>query len=292
MCDETTIPPLQQQRSTFQTDLISGMVSGAIYSLVFNPWDRAVYLSMKHKRSFLKKDNFVKPYHGAIQAMTHRMFFGSTYYLMQGQLRSTLVPYLQQELELNWPSVHIITGFAAGAVNGFITNAPSLIKAHTWGNNKGTFRSSIIEMYQAGGVAAFSRGLFTNVMTDSIRGSSYELFRHLLRKKAEEFQENGQSNYINFSCDAMAAFIGTVVASPLNYARIQKYAAAPHLKPPSVSESLKSVWSESKASSYNMSQRVGFFQSRFCIGVGTLRAAAGMAVGQLIFDEMRVRLRS
>lgn len=292
MCDDHSNS--DQQKSTISTDVISGMASGAIYSLLFNPWDRALYLSMKHNRSFLKRDNFAQPYQGAIQAMTNRMFFGSIYYIAQGQMRSSLAPYLHDVLGFEWPLVHSVTGFSAGVINGFLTNAPSLIKAHTWGNNKGTFQSSIVEMYQSGGMGAFSRGLLANVLTDSIRGSSYELFRHVLRNKVTEYRKerDEQSRYIDFFCDATAAFAGTVLAAPMNYARIQKYSVPPSVKAPTITGSLKSVWAESKEYNNSISKKLGFFQSRFCIKVSTLRAAAGMAVGQMIVNEMRVRLKS
>lgn len=64
-------PPLQQdaphQVSFPPVNYISfvcGLLAGAAQAGVFNPWDRALYLSIKNKNRFLSFENFEKPYQG------------------------------------------------------------------------------------------------------------------------------------------------------------------------------------------------------------------------------------
>ena len=42
-------------------NLISGLFSGISCAGIFNPWDRALYLSVKYKRPFILSDNFKVP---------------------------------------------------------------------------------------------------------------------------------------------------------------------------------------------------------------------------------------
>jgi hypothetical protein len=167
-----------------------------------------------------------------------------------------------------------------------------VIKAHTWGHESRTFSSSVVEMYKAAGLRAFTKGMSASILRDAVHGSTYELCRHLLRKKAEEFQHEVKvhPHSIRFACDTAAAFIGTVASSPFNHARTLKFATPPHKKPPTITEALAMVWKESNEHSNKPLGRLRFFQSRFCIGIGTVRAAAGMALGQQIFDYVRNRV--
>ena len=41
-----------------------GFTSGLLQAAVFNPWDRALYLSVLHHRRFLHHDNFQEPMRG------------------------------------------------------------------------------------------------------------------------------------------------------------------------------------------------------------------------------------
>jgi hypothetical protein len=176
------------RKNTLHTDFFSGMFSGAVCSLLFNPWDRAVFLSVKHNRSFLRWDNFSKPYHGALQALVQRTFMGSGYYVAQAQIRNVLTPYLHHQFQASDPVLHIMTGLAAGTTHGVMTNTSAVIKAYTWGHETRTFASSVVEMYKAAGLRAFGKGMSASMLRDAVHGSTYELCRHFFRKTAEEIQ--------------------------------------------------------------------------------------------------------
>ena len=47
--------------------IILGLTTGVITAGIFNPWDRALYLSVKRDRPFLHYDNWRRPYSGFLQ---------------------------------------------------------------------------------------------------------------------------------------------------------------------------------------------------------------------------------
>lgn len=60
--------------------LAGGLISGSIIAVAFNPWDRALYLSMLHNRPFLTAANFQHPYQGFLQVLFHRTFSSGIYF--------------------------------------------------------------------------------------------------------------------------------------------------------------------------------------------------------------------
>jgi hypothetical protein len=49
-------------RCKFSSNVLAGTGVGVLQSVLFNPWDRALYLSVKEKRPFLLRANFAHPY--------------------------------------------------------------------------------------------------------------------------------------------------------------------------------------------------------------------------------------
>ncbi len=49
-----------------QGNLVAGTTVGALQAVLFNPWDRALYLSVKEKRPFLHRANFTQPFQGCV----------------------------------------------------------------------------------------------------------------------------------------------------------------------------------------------------------------------------------
>ena len=282
-------PAHKKPAPTLMTDFFSGILSGTIYTTVFHPWDRAFYLSIKGARPLFIRSNFYKPYHGYWQSVCQRAFLGSAYYLVQGQMRSHAAPYLREHTAAPMPFLHLLTGVAAGIVHGFMTNTPALVRAHTWGNEAHSFVSSVKSMYQAAGHQAFTTGLSVSMLRDAVYGGSYEVFRHLFRKKIHALQTGTaiESLDLKFPCDALAASIATVIASPLTYVRYQKYATPPTQQPPSMAGVMASVWQESSKQNKSHLERLSFFQTRLGIGNSVMRAGIGMAFGQKVFDEVR-----
>ena len=52
-----------------QGNLVAGTTVGVLQAVLFNPWDRALYLSVKEKRPFLHRANFTQPFQGWVRAV-------------------------------------------------------------------------------------------------------------------------------------------------------------------------------------------------------------------------------
>jgi hypothetical protein len=275
---------IQQQ---LNINVLSGLITGVFCSGLFNPWDRALYLSVINRRAFLSGDNFRLPYQGFSQAVIQRAFLGSIYYIAQGQLKEYLHPYLHNELGVREPTAQFCIGLSAGSMSGVLTNSISAIKYHTWGGGHRSFCSSLGEMWSQGRYKPFIKGTTATIARDMTFGSTYEVLRHLLRPANSSTASNP---YVALICNAAAAGVATMTSGPLNYVRSIQYATPPDRKPPGVWKALQDVWQEAKYYAHEPFGRLRFFQQQFRVGWGTARVAVGMAVGQQIFDWSRNEL--
>jgi hypothetical protein len=263
-------------------DVISGFTTGVVCCALFNPWDKALFLSIQSRQPFLSRVHFVAPYQGVSQAIVQRAFLGSIYYISQGQLREHLQPQLRN---IDTPEVltQFITGATAGTVSAILTNPASVVKYHAWGKSNLTFWTSLRQLYRQGGIYSFTRGAFATINRDFIFGAVYEVIRHSIR------QENA-SPPTKFASDLIASSTATLASGPLNYARNIQYATAPDMKVKSILIILQSLWLESKGFAHSPMQLLNFFQQRFRVGWGTGRVGVGMTAGQLLFDTIRNKL--
>ena len=270
-------------------DVKAGLASGVFCSGLFNPWDRALYLSVKNNNPFLTKDNFRHPYHGFSQAIVQRAFLGSIYYIMQGELKHHLYPYLHHDLKTSETLSQFCIGSTAGSLTGLLTNSISAIKYHTWGHESRSFLVSTYDMWSHGSIKPFIKGTQATMGRDLIFGSTYEVSRHLIKNTFPKFNNTDDAS-LNFLCNSSAAALGTIASGPLNYVRTIQYATPPQEKPPTVLKALVDVWSESKKPDAHLLNKMSFFQQKFRIGWGTARVAIGMAVGQAVFDCVSSKL--
>lgn len=65
------------------TKLSCGLVSGIAQAGVFNPWDRALYLSQKYDRKFLDFRNFENPMAGVTQTLFQRAISAGLYFPLE-----------------------------------------------------------------------------------------------------------------------------------------------------------------------------------------------------------------
>lgn len=104
------------------------MASGLIQAFVFNPWDRALYLSVKMERPFLHKENFRAPMNGVTQTVIQRAISAGLYFPLE-EIFSDLLRSSQPETNRDvtaWTS--FLAGTLAGTVNGIVMNPFSRIK--------------------------------------------------------------------------------------------------------------------------------------------------------------------
>lgn len=104
-----------------------GLISGLIQAIVFNPWDRALYLSVKESRSFLLLKNFQQPFSGLLQTMFQRAISAGLYFpLEQYFMEYFSKKYLETNMNPHW--IALMAGNCAGAVNGLALNPLAAIK--------------------------------------------------------------------------------------------------------------------------------------------------------------------
>ena len=72
----TTIGNLTMAPKVNYISFLSGLFAGVAQAGLFNPFDRALYLSVKNNVKFLSKENFVNPYSGFFQSVGHRAASG------------------------------------------------------------------------------------------------------------------------------------------------------------------------------------------------------------------------
>lgn len=101
-----------------------GLLSGFLQAGIFNPWDRALYLSLKHDRRFLHRHNFISPFAGVVQTITQRAISSGLYF----PLEDIYLRMLDVDKREMLPFSFILAGVLAGATNGVIMNPLAAIK--------------------------------------------------------------------------------------------------------------------------------------------------------------------
>jgi hypothetical protein len=294
----TSRPPTTTPPSRLNIYFVSSLVTGVSTTLIMNPYDRGLYLSIKHERPFLLAANFTSPYQGAGQALFQRTVFGSMYYIMQGELKTHMYPVVNEYVAhakflapFSEPLAHLSIGLTAGIAYGTVTNFMSAIKYYTWGDDNRSFFKSASEMLKNGGIEPFLKGTTATLSREVAYGSTYEVLRHLLKKRFVPENNKAQRKSFNlfdaeFICNVLAACVGAAVSSPWNFARSIQYGTKAHEHAPTIRAILKNFLHESKAHTGVGFGRVGFFVNTLKIGWGTLGTGIRMGIGQLAFDTM------
>eukprot|EP00922_Rhytidocystis_sp_ex-Travisia-forbesii_P005172 GHVS01007557.1.p1 GENE.GHVS01007557.1~~GHVS01007557.1.p1 ORF type:complete len:358 (-),score=44.75 GHVS01007557.1:265-1338(-) len=175
-----------------RTTIGCGLASGAIQSSIFNPWDRAMYLSVKSRRSFFDRANWKQPYQGFGQAVIHRTLANGLYFPCETFFirffERRRHEWFSRQVHESRPSVHphissselFVVGILSGACSGFLLHPLSAIKYRCWGfESTPTFSSAIAKFYSAGQLRnSLSRGLVSTVQRDIIFGGCFCFFRH------------------------------------------------------------------------------------------------------------------
>ena len=290
---QSTTPP-----SRLNIYFVSSLVTGVSTTVIMNPYDRALYLSIKQDRPFLSRVNFTSPYQGCGQALFQRTVFGSMYYIMQGELKTHMYPVVKDSIAhtkfiapLCEPLAHLSIGLTAGIAYGTITNFMSAIKYYTWGDENRNFFKSAHEMLKTGGLEPFLKGTTATLSREVAYGCTYEVLRHLLKKQFVAENQPTQKKSFNlfdaeFICNVLAACTGAAASSPWNYARNMQYATKPNEHAPTIRSVLKKLSHDSHAHTGVGFGRMGFFVNALKIGWGTLGTGVRMGIGQLAFDTI------
>lgn len=106
-----------------------GILSGLIQAAVFNPWDRALYLSVANHRPFLRAENFKHPMAGVMQTITQRAVSSGLYFPLEDIFAEELTKLNNKRHEQHGArTINFVAGLLAGATNGFFLNPFSSVK--------------------------------------------------------------------------------------------------------------------------------------------------------------------
>lgn len=258
-----------------------GIVAGIAQAGLFNPYDRALYLSVKHKRPFLSSVNFQSPYQGFLQSVGGRALSGGLYY----PLEHFFIECVDDNEKNNdggtqqSTATMFFAGTAAGAMNAMLLNPLSALKYKTWGRD--VSRGLICEaksMLRKGGARPFFNGLFPTLMRDVAFGGCYTYLRHAWRTPSSSPQQK-QPYIVN----VLAAAVATVASGPFNLARNVQYATRSRKVAPTTLQVLVKLVRDVSCKETVM-EKFHHVQNRLRIGWGTARVAVGMAFGQLLYD--------
>jgi len=282
-------------------DTVAGLFSGVTTAGLFNPWDRALYISVCERRPFLNQQNFRAPFHGFWQSVVQRTISGGLYFILQGQIKAIIEPTISKNYGPKPKTSHFLVGITAGVLNGMILNQLAVVKYQAWNIREGTsFWKAARHMYAMGGITPFFKGIYVTGTRDMVFGAFYEVVRTWLRLSIE-FKERPtiphvieppQSKKMIFYCfiaNMIAAACATVASSPFNYARTIIYATPAKQVPPSTMRCLAELWREVRAQK-GLSGRLSHLQQRLRVGWGTARVGVGMALGQQLYDWSKTLL--
>ena len=268
--------------------LSCGLISGLMQAAVFNPWDRALYLSVKDNRNFLHVSNFHDPFAGVLQTITQRTISNGLYFPLEDIFRKLLNDNYSNILSPYWLTFH--AGTIAGAINGIIMNPVSSIKYHYWGHaecGKENFYSTAKEMYLKGnGVKTFFVGATATIIRDVLFGGAFSLLRHELLSSSSSSSLTTTSlskQQESFAINLVSAMVATIISSPLNYVRNIHYSTAPNIQPLSSFTILNNLFLDARNQPTVINQ-MHVIQSRLRIGWGTARVGCGMAFSANIYS--------
>eukprot|EP01048_Picozoa_sp_COSAG05_P019873 COSAG05_NODE_3229_length_2222_cov_3.090438_4_plen_246_part_00 len=181
-----------------------------------NPWDRALYLSVKELRPFFHLQNWANPFQGLTNTPVQRAATSGCYFPLEHLGREALEDWgvwAHQPTSQAWAA-----GCFAGAVNGLAFNWIAAVKYTSWGrpnNQRSTFQTAR-SMWHDGGLRPFCRGIGPTVARDVVFGGCFAAARASLLAYTD-----GQHGVL---CNFAAAAAATVGSSPLNYARNTQFA--------------------------------------------------------------------
>jgi len=279
--------------------IVAGLASGVCVAALFNPWDRALYLSVKYELPFLTFSNFRRPYHGFNQAVFGRTLSGGLYFPLydiflppcQRLLGQSQQPHQSHERHSAHQSgllASFVAGNAAGAVNGFLLNFLTTVKYQSWNeeHNQRTWFRTAADMMRHGGSRVFLKGITPTITRDTIFGGACAATKLMLMKYVFK---NHDTPFNSAVASVVGASFGCIISSPWNYSRNMMYATPAGDRPPTTYASLRDLWTATKQQP-TLAGGAGFLQQRLRIGWGTARVGVGMAVGWHLYDVFNKEL--
>jgi hypothetical protein len=261
-----------------RTSFLCGLTAGILQAGFFNPFDRALYLSVKNNVPFLTKQSFAHPYQGFAQSVVGRALSGGLYYPLEHFFMTQIPPE-------SGPWANFLAGTGAGMTNALILNPITAIKYKTWSRVtevKTTMFSEAKTMYLKGGLRPFTFGLGPTLVRDVVFGGCYTYLRL-------EFQFHGLPPEHQWMGNMAAAALATILSGPLNLARNVQYGTKSRKTAPTIVTVFLTLAQQIKEQPSTLRKWI-YLQNRLRIGWGTARVAIGMAFGQFMYEELMWRM--
>ncbi|CUG92891.1 mitochondrial carrier protein, putative [Bodo saltans] len=280
----------QRSRGFSSATATPAMLSGAVLAVLFNPYDRALYLRVHHSRSFFHRENWRTPFQGFANAAVYRTVCSGSYLVWQDTGRFALERTTPGILEERPVACGAAVGLFAGTVNGLLLNHPQLIKYRMWTDGSGTFASVTAHVLRTGGMRLLFRGVRVSVARDAVFGVVYEVLRGA-SNSAEKGSENSEatSSSSSFLRNVCAAATASCCSAPFNYCRNIAYGAPFHSTPLGVQQLLRLLWIQCKQQPTHW-ERLRLVNARCNLVWGTIRVGLGMGVGQGMFQWFKTHL--
>lgn len=134
-------------------------------------------------------------------------------------------------------------------------------------------------MWKRAGFSPFFHGCLPTVVRDVVFGGAYTVMRYNL-KDATWTGDDQQ-----WACNMASAAVATIASGPFNLARNVQFATSASAERPSIRNVVSNLWHKALQKK-SILKRLGYLQNRLRIGWGTARVAAGMALGQQVYDTL------
>ncbi|KAL8453326.1 hypothetical protein Emag_001917 [Eimeria magna] len=311
-------PPLSWS-AALEKDFSCAIITGFTTATVFNPWDKALYLSVKDRRPFLDPLNWKQPFSGLMQAISSRTLNTGLYFLLESffhdlverhrEPSSCVTPHERSESHSSQKPRTIslfIAGNLAGVTCAALSHPLNVTKYSSWNGIDQGFYGTVRRLYLQGGPATLYRGLIATLVRDSFFGGVYSCFRHNLMCRlgtssygsgsllagsrsssspglVDETSSDRSTLLKVFALNTVAAGIAVALSSPLNYVRNMQLAAAPDAAVPRMLPLLRQLRAQA-AEANDLSARIKIVSRSLLVGWGSLRAAMGMGFGSLVYD--------
>lgn len=248
---------------------IAGLSTGIISTILFNPIDKALYLSMTESKHFFDKSIWKNPYKSALFGAGNRCISYGLYF--------PLIEYYNSMTKGN----SLATGLLVGTTSAAMTNPLNIIKFNGWNlhNKNNNFLVILSNIYKHHGLKGFTRGLVPTIQRDSVFSVLYSYY---VPKIKERYSDN-KSEQMLYVCSASCIF--TIFSSPFNYVRSVKYHELVHK-----SESSYKIICDLFKECSSQGNFIKNISKKLCLGVGTLRVGMGMSFGQFLYDYINALL--
>ena len=120
--DNTTTSTGTNTATNYEPGLLCGLGTGMATTVLFNPYDRALFLSVRDHRRFLSLKNFTSPFQGMMQSIGIRAISGGMWFPLEHYFRQTM----------GGGQLGFLAGSAAGLCSSAVLNPLTAIKYQTW----------------------------------------------------------------------------------------------------------------------------------------------------------------